>query len=776
MVPISSLPHKDSNSEQLVDEQDDDLLSTMIPSDFSILRLDLSLGSATAKVSSLMSNLERTSISRLLSSRFESSLSHLSQLQSRIMSTSSRVLVTGDLNAGKSTLINALLRRGGVGEDGWVEGVMPVDQQPLTGRFVEVFSSGNEAHAHTDAEEQVHLVASGQETKYDPSKPETFTLKQLDHLPQLVVDQAADDPPLKVYLRSPSTDLANPSILHNGVLNISLIDAPGLNRDVHQTTATFTQSPTIDVVIFVVSAANHFTLSAKEFILSAGQEKARMFVVVNRFDEVRDKERCRRVVLEQIKTLSPKTYEERDELVHFVDSARIALKYSEGLDGEDAEDSHMTSTAKKMSSNKTEEELDASFAHLEQSLRSFVLINRAKSKLGPAEHYLTHLMADVSLLASANAVVAASEYEAIRERLHSVRPGLEGMKQGRDGLEAGLDEEEDRLSAQVLKSTKEAVEKNLAKVGNGQLAVKSTNGGPLRVPSYPGLLGVWDYAIEVRKTMLRSLDLATTQLEEETKNLTTLSVANVGELGEQHLPADVERSKRIFNPDAMFASSTTGKLVRRKSSAIVPLGLGLASRPELYAVSVSDLFDLHHHVLLVKEYTASRSSASEKPKELPVLGMASMAAGALTVYSGASKFLGLKQALDSVTSIADFVNNQNVQRWALPVVGAVVIGAGVYIVYDLPRSIPRNVGRQIQATLEASGYADAEATRMQKEARKVVRLASWDLRERFRAALEEKGKIVREGEEQEKVAIRALEWFEDVQGRVGMIREQMGSK
>jgi mitofusin len=63
----------------------------------------------------------------------------LKNLEARVMSTNSRVLVTGDLNAGKSTFVNALLRRGGVDEEGWPTGVLPVDQQPLTGRFVEVF-------------------------------------------------------------------------------------------------------------------------------------------------------------------------------------------------------------------------------------------------------------------------------------------------------------------------------------------------------------------------------------------------------------------------------------------------------------------------------------------------------------------------------------------------------------------------------------------------------------------------------------------------------------
>jgi mitofusin len=63
---------------------------------------------------------------------------------------------------------------------------------------------------------------------------------------------------------------------------------------------------------------------------------------------------------------------------------------------------------------------------------------------------------------------------------------------------------------------------------------------------------------------------------------------------------------------------------------------------------------------------------------------------------------------------------------------------------------------------------------MQREARKVVRLASWDLRERFRAALEEKNNIVKQSEEDEKHAGRALEYFVGVQARVEDIKKDMG--
>lgn len=752
--------------------------------DFSILRLDLSLGhgqTATStmtmhRAGSLMSSLERSSISRLLSSRLESSLSHLKNLEARVMSTNSRVLVTGDLNAGKSTFVNALLRRGGVDEEGWPTGVLPVDQQPLTGRFVEVFGDqflgGDGRGGGGGGRERVHIV-KGKEADYDPEDELTYEERKLQDLIDLVAEQEAEAPPLKIYLRAPDQNLANPSILHNGILDISLIDAPGLNRDVIATTSNFTRNPTIDVIIFVVSAFNHFTLSAKEFILSAGQEKARMFIVVNRFDEVRDKEKCKRVVLEQIRQLSPKTWEERDELVHFVDSAQVALRCSEGVQGESLDEKAT--------------ELDAAFRKLESSLRSFVLINRAKSKLGPAENYLCHLLADVGLLASANSIVAEEARDKARLEMERVRPGLEAMLKGSVGLEEALGEEEEAVGGQVARVVKDNLTQALAAVGRGQTAV----GSHVSLPPYPGFLGVWDYAIEVRKALLKSVEAAVMQLEDETRKITSNSISTVVELGDRHLPSDVERSKRVFNPLAMFAGTAAGAsnasrpMPRRSTSQINAVGLNLVGRSELATVSLADVFDLNHYVLAVKStLTGGKASDDGSNGEITILGAASIAAGAVGIFGG--KALGLRHALESVVSVSEILGDQAARRWAAPVAGAIVLGLAWYVVQDLPTAIPRNVGRHIQAMLESgeaamlvgdagsATYTDLQSARMQREARKVVRLASWDLRERFRAALEEKNNIVKQSEEDEKHAGRALEYFVGVQARVEDIKKDMG--
>lgn len=714
-----------------------------VPEDLSILNLDLNLG-ATRHAKALISQLERSSISALLDNRLTAALSHLSLLQGRIHDSHSRVLVTGDLNAGKSTFVNALLRR---------DEVMPTDQQPLTTRFVEVVSA-----RENDNKEEIHILSA--DVKYDQADASTYTVAPLEQLEKLATDMENDPsaPPLRVFLRDINVE-ANPSILHNGVVDISLIDAPGLNRDSIKTTANFARQEEIDVVVFVVSAANHFTLSAKEFIWQAGHEKAHLFIVVNRFDQIKDKERCRRAVMEQIKDLSPETHEDAKDLVHFVDSAKVAM----GFDGDDS----------------AGDDFDESFSHLEQSLRSFVLVNRAKSKLGPAQNYITHLLADVELLASANSIVAVQERDSALKEVERVKPELDRMKAGQDVLEDGLVREEDAVTSSAVTTTQSSLRSAVDRVGRGELAPGA------HMPVYPGVLGAWDYAREVRLALLSSLDDAVRMCEDEVRSLTTAAVKQVGNLGEQHLPADVERSKRVFNSSAMFYNHPSRKGRRGPQT----VGLGLANNSAFSDVSFSDIFDLQYHLFLTeavpsdsgKTNTVRDLIPSTVAGEVGSLGAVSLALGAFSMAGG--KTMALRTVFESAMHLSELASNPMVRKWAGPALGVICAGAIAYVIYELPRSIPRNVGRSIRSTLLVSQGDDdevktpfhqAEAERISREVRKVMRLAAWDLRERFRSALDARGEIVRQSEETARQASRALEWFTEVESRVDQIRNQLG--
>lgn len=709
-----------SEGKEEEEESDEDASS-----DFNVLRLDLKLG-PNSSVTSLVSQLEKSSIANLLDERIGASLNHVDKLRLRVEDTSSKVLVTGDLNAGKSTFVNALLRRE----------VMPVDQQPCTTAFCEVHDA-----AENKGTEEVHIITHG--ASYDINDESTFTRASLSDLEEIVSDNDDNERVLKLYLADTRTP--SESLLNNGVVDISLIDAPGLNRDSLKTTALFARQEEIDVVVFVVSAENHFTLSAREFLTNASKEKAYLFIVVNKFEQIKNKEKCRRLVLEQIKQLSPRTYENADDLVHFVDSATALQPYT----------------------------ANPTFDDLESSLRSFVLVKRSKSKLHPVSTYLNNLLGDIELLAGANAIVAHSELEQAKESLAQVKPVLEKMKSGREALEEGLETLEEDGASSASSKSKATLVQALERVGQGKLGVDKSL---VPMPSYPGILGVWDYARDVRKALLASLDAAIKLAEDQARVITSTGVDKIRDLAEEHLPAGVERNKRVFMPEAMFNTvrkASKGSIKSRRSSGVVAggihgLGIGLVQRPDMLETTFLDLFDVHHQFWLHFGDSHSDNSSKEDDESAAptALGLASVGVGALTMVGGQA--MGAKGLIEGIIRVTDLFGNETVKKWAAPVLGAVTIGMTAYLILELPNTIPKTVGRRVRASVlrsdgeEEISFIDAHALRISRETRKVLRLASWDLRGRFNGALEERGNEVKAKEEFVKRATRAMEWCGEV--------------
>ncbi|KIO02785.1 hypothetical protein M404DRAFT_147339 [Pisolithus tinctorius Marx 270] len=706
--------------------------------DFSILRLDLKLGPSGSSTSpaALVSHLERGSIAKLLDERIGSAIQHMDKLRLRITDTSSKVLVTGDLNAGKSTFVNALLRRE----------VMAVDQQPCTTAFCEVHGA-----SENNGIEEVHVLKQG--VTYSVSDESTFTRASLADLESIVTDnETGVQPVLKIYLAD--SRVPSESLLNNGVVDISLIDAPGLNRDSLKTTALFARQEEIDVVVFVVSAENHFTLSAKEFLETASNEKAYVFIVVNKFEQIKNKEKCKRLVLEQIKEFSPRTYDDAADLVHFVDSAAALRPYT----------------------------ANPAFDDLESSLRSFVLVKRSKSKLQPASTFLSNLLSEVDLLAGANAIVAQSDIDHAKDDLLRSKPVWEKMKNSRDALEDALERVEETGASRTHERTKAVLSTALDRVGQGRPGVDHC----VSLPAYRGLLRIWDYARDVRRALLVSLDAAVKLAEEEARTTTKAGVMKITDLGDEHLPQGVERSRRVFVPEAMFnvRPSKKGGLKDHHSptahvvvaGGAYNLGIGLSQRSDMLDTSFGDIFDFNRH--LAVHFGGGEGDDNESnPTALSVL---SIGLSALTMVGG--KVLGARGFIDGAIHLSDLSANETARSWVAPVIGAVVVGATGYFIYRLPDTIPRTIGRRIRASLlnvegnatEAETFINAHAGRVSRETRKVLRLASWDLRERFRVAMEERGKEVREAEELEKKALNALQFFHEIERRSGVVREKAG--
>ncbi|KAH8553068.1 hypothetical protein BGW37DRAFT_488278 [Umbelopsis sp. PMI_123] len=462
-------------------------------SKLNVLNLDVKVGHHITDVN----NLAQESITALLDDRLAQSIAHIEKIHKRVADTSSKVLVTGDLNAGKSTFVNALLKRE----------ILPSDQQPCTSTFCEVLDA-----TLNDGVEQAHAI--NDVAAYNRADSSTYEVIELRHLYKTVIDETSPYKMLKIY----TTDRrqTEESLLHNGVVDIALIDSPGLNTDSLKTTAVFARQEEIDVVVFVVSAENHFTLSGKEFLWNAANEKAHIFIVVNRFDSIKDKDRCKRLILEQIRQLSPATYADADDLVHFVSAGSVDLE--EGSHKLDPEE----------------------FARLEERLRAFVLENRVKSKLSPAKNYLLNILSDLHLISESNHNEASRDLECAESELQADQPAYERLMSVRD-----------RMFDQIEKLAEDSV-RNLQTYAHSRLdATVDQIEGAISNLEYPGLFLIWQYAQDVVDSMAHTLQKEVKALETYAKEKTSDTVDEIHELG----TSEIGEYPRTVDVDSMFLKS-----------------------------------------------------------------------------------------------------------------------------------------------------------------------------------------------------------------------------
>jgi mitofusin 2 len=501
------------------------LVTPQIAQEFSILKLDLKLGSLHQ--TELVHSLEKGSIAALLDGRISSSIKHLLSLRERIEDTSSKVLITGDLNAGKSTFCNALLRRK----------ILPEDQQPCTAIFCEVLDARENGGI-----EEVHAVHKN--TTYDRNDEGTYDAYSLLELEKIVTDNTKYMQ-CKVYVKDVRT--VDESLLNNGVVDIALIDAPGLNSDTTKTTAIFARQEEIDVVVFVVSAANHFTMTAKEFIWAAAAEKAYLFIVVNGFDTIKDKERCEKMILEQVAGLSPRTSKESSELVHFVSSNAIPTVPTPpgGPDGSGGSGSSSggggggDEPSDDSKGKGKDKEKVRDFEKLEQSLRRFVLEKRARSKLAPAKTYLVNILNDVNTLAAVNSEVAQSELDRVTKELQEIEPQLESSKKAKNEIGDEIDRTIEETCKEIYDSTRSSLNSAIAHAGDNSHGI-----------SYNGLFSAFDYAEALKEAMLGHIAESVVQCEDAARERTVKGVNTIKQLGILHCGNEYESLS--FRPDVMF--------------------------------------------------------------------------------------------------------------------------------------------------------------------------------------------------------------------------------
>ncbi|KZL72577.1 transmembrane GTPase fzo1 [Colletotrichum tofieldiae] len=651
------------------------LVTPQIAQDFSILKLDLKLGSLHQ--AELVHSLEKGSIASLLDGKISSSIRHLLNLRERIEDTSSKVLVTGDLNAGKSTFCNALLRRK----------VLPEDQQPCTAIFCEVLDARENGGL-----EEVHAVH--RDAAYDRHNESTYDVYKLAQLEELVVDNEKYTQ-CKVYVKDVRT--IDESLLNNGVVDIALIDAPGLNSDTTKTTAVFARQEEIDVVVFVVSAANHFTMTAKEFIWAAAAEKAYLFIVVNGFDNIRDKKRCEKMILDQVQGLSPRTHKESSELVHFVSSNAVPTapappggpsgggsgSSSGGGGGDDPSDDP------KGKGKDVEKIRD--FENLEQSLRRFVLEKRARSKLAPAKTYLLNILNDVHVLANVNSEVASSELDRVTKELKEIEPQLESSRKAT----AQVGDEIDKITEETCKEIYDYTRTTLS------TAIDHAGDNNHGVP-YRGIFNAFEYAEELKEAMMSYIHESVVACEEHAKSKTVGGVNAIKQLGILHLGDDYQNL--VFRPDVMF---------KRKRDSV--------ARNVDVPTEFWDFVDWNTIV--------------QKQEKVAGTGMALTLAGALV-----PRMMGSSGWLDHALSAAKIMGNDNLRRLIVPGIVAAAFAAAAYIVNQIPNSLPHRLSTKIAAQLESVDYVHTNSTRISGSVRKVLRYPADNLRVGLEQSVKDLGK------------------------------------
>lgn len=487
--------------------------------EFKILKINLKFGHNDNNNS--ISSLDKKSIAKLLEKKLQQQVKYLLKLKDRIDDTTSKVFVTGDLNAGKSTFCNALLRRK----------ILPEDQQPCTSVFCEVIDASKE----NNSIEEVHAVPIGKE--YNIRDETTYEVYPLKTLEELVYDCDRFSL-LKVYVLDHRS--FQESLLHNGVIDIKLIDAPGLNMDLYQTTQVFSRQEEIDLVVFIVSAENHFTLSAKEFIAAAANEKRYVFIVVNKFDHIKDKEKCKRRILDQIKSLSPETYKDAQEFVHFVSSSDV-MDGGDGGDGDGDDDNP--------DDNNNNDHPD--FDQLDASLRKFILEKRSISKLLPAKDYLLNMLHDLLTLSKVNERIYDDEKKAKLEELNSqVAPKYNDMVSKSSRIN-------DSINALIETTCTQAYNE-----ASKEIITTVNNLGDKPIVKYGGLQYLFEYAKETQLAMIDTILESVARSEEVAKKLTSERVEEIIKYGKETLGEEFLNDK-VFNSDLMFSrkKDTIGKSI-----------------------------------------------------------------------------------------------------------------------------------------------------------------------------------------------------------------------
>lgn len=676
----------------------------------NVLKLNLKID-GNFKNSNKDFNLNKDMLSNLLNAQFDMSINHLKSLKKRVNDISSKVFITGDINTGKSNLCNSLLKRY----------LLPEDQLPCTNVFCEVL----EAKENNNIEE-VHAIPldianniNQANDFYDIQYQHTYEIFPLNKLSELVY-QNDKFILLKIYIKDDKTSPEN-SLLRNNIMNITLIDSPGLNVNSIQTAEVMTRQEEIDLVIFVINAENQLTLSAKEFINLASREKKLMFFVIKKFDKIMDKDRCRKLILKQIQDLSPETYKRSSEFIHFI-SNFDPPDDPNGGSGDDSDEN-----------NDNPDENDEDFEKFKQSLKNFVLKKRSESKLLPAKTYIIKILNDIILLSNYNIEMLNEEEKNLKLNLEKLKPDLENKKEHYKKLTFTLDQ----LMEDTLQICSSAVMSNI----QSSLDIEISD-----LPKYSGILSLYDFVYttekSIKSTIIESIDAAEIFCRKQTES----AVTKITNLGKDELDKDF-MINRSFQSNLMFT--------KEQHHILRTLNVPLLFR-DMFSPSWTGFLDyLTFGSLRFFNQKLSLSLNQTSHDPLSNLGLNTYPSNqywlkpsllltskvpALAIYSFGGIRLLETVLLNGVKSFSWAV----VKKSIIPLCAAAALLTSSYLICDISRAVPLNLLIKYKKTLKELDYDHSNSERICNEVRNVLKVPTRAIISSFEMKLEEQSRECRE--------------------------------
>lgn len=642
---------------------------------FDILKLDLKLGMKSSE--SLMSNLDDSTISMLLDEKFSQIIHHLKNLKARIDDITSKVLITGDLNSGKSSFCNALLRRN----------VMPVDQQPCTNVFCEIIN-----YQENNSIEEVHAIPIGSE--YNIKDQNTYNKFPLKDLEDLVYENDKYSL-LKVYINDNRN--VDESLLKNGIVDIRLIDAPGLNLDSYQTMQLFSRQEEIDLVVFVVNAENHFTLSGREFISNVNNDKKFSFIVVNKFDSIKRKDKCVEKIMQQVGDLSPETHKDSDDFVHFVSSSEILdsiqPRGSNGNPGGDGPDGDPNPP--------NDNPMNRNFDRLEASLRNFVLDKRSVSKLLPAKNYLSKIFNETLLLINMNIDDYNNSKEKLNNELNEVKPKYDELVKVSTKANEKIMSLIDECSDNVYESTRLNINKTIQGFADVKEVDKSVT-----------LLNI-DQFIQTTKLKVVHDILSCIEDSEDYARLQTLhAIQNIRSMGKKILGDDALPEHK-FKPESMYSHKRDHQLKNQ-----ININFELVDLIDFDSIigffkNIQSIFDFTSISKISKINNDDLTISSILSSNIFKTGLSSIVIlygpRIISIFTGVSSIIKLPKII-TFTSIGFLIG--------YPI---------YYFIKESPKTVHKNIIKKINSNLVSDDYIHLNSLRISKEVRKVLHYPAKDV-------------------------------------------------